>query len=65
MAEIIKYRDHQTGEFAVCKCECGAEVELHDSWSNDCHKCGREYNMSGQELAPRNQWGEETGEKFS
>jgi hypothetical protein len=25
-------------------------------------ECGADYNMSGQMLAPREQWGEETGE---
>lgn len=42
---------------AVGRCECGEELELQSSWANTC-KCGREYNMSGQLLAPRNQWEE-------
>ena len=46
---------------AVGRCYCGAEVEL-DSFTNTCEACGREYNSAGQELAPRSQWGEETGE---
>jgi hypothetical protein len=29
-----------------------------------CGKCGTEYNSSGHKLAPRCQWGEETGEYF-
>jgi len=28
-------------------------------------ECGRDYNMSGQLLAPRAQWGEDTGESPS
>jgi hypothetical protein len=44
-------------------CNCGRTLVLTDSWANTC-KCGREYNGSGQELAPREQWGEETGESF-
>lgn len=31
------------------------------SFTNTC-ECGADYNMSGQMLAPRHQWGEETGE---
>lgn len=45
---------------AAVRCRCGAEVELH-GFTNAC-ECGIDYNMSGQELAPREQWGEETGE---
>jgi hypothetical protein len=29
--------------------------------TNTC-ECGRDYNWGGQLLAPRSQWGEETGE---
>ena len=49
------------------QCECG-------SWMNKgtgefetdykCSKCDREYDSSGHRLAPRSQWGEETGERF-
>jgi hypothetical protein len=46
---------------AVGECNrCGADVHLH-GFTNTC-ECGADYNMSGQELAPREQWGEETGE---
>lgn len=48
-------------EPAEGRCDCGRCVVLDDSWINSCD-CGREYNGSGQELAPRAQWGEETGE---
>ena len=49
---------------AVGECNrCGKEVELH-GFTNTC-ECGVDYNMSGQELAPRSQWGEETGESVS
>ena len=44
-------------------CQCGEEVIL-DHFTNTC-ECGRDYNRSGQELAPREQWGEETGESLS
>lgn len=44
-------------------CTCGEVVTLR-GFTNTCD-CGRDYNMSGQELAPRAQWGEETGESAS
>ncbi len=49
---------------AVIRCNCGAKLSLHHPWANEC-ECGREYNGSGQMLAPRARWGEETGEVFS
>ncbi len=44
----------------VIRCECGDELLCLRN-TNTC-SCGRDYNMSGQELAPRSQWGQETGE---
>jgi hypothetical protein len=48
----------------VMRCTCGSEVYCSSSWANSCEGCDREYNGSGQELAPRSHWGEETGENF-
>ena len=48
---------------AVGRCSCGREVVL-GGFTNSC-ECGRDYNSAGQELAPRSQWGEETGESLS
>jgi hypothetical protein len=45
------------------RCECGRTVHLVSYFANPC-PCGREYNFDGQELAPRSQWGEETGESI-
>lgn len=46
------------------KCEdCKKEVVLHNGFANEC-ECGTEYNGFGQKLAPRSQWGYETGETF-
>ena len=59
---IEKY-EHSYNEPAIGKCDCGCEVIL-DGFTNTCH-CGRDYNMSGQQLADRSQWGEETGEDLS
>jgi len=47
----------------VGRCLCGREVELL-FFTNTC-ECGRDYNMLGQLLASREQWGEETGESVS
>lgn len=43
---------------------CGEELECPD-FTNTCEKCGADYNWAGQRLAPRSQWGEETGESPS
>jgi hypothetical protein len=49
----------------VVECvRCHTHVALWDSWATECHGCGTEYNGSGQRLAPREQWGEETGEDW-
>ena len=44
-------------------CDCGHKVELLE-FTNTCEKCGADYNMSGQCLAPRSQWGWDTGESL-
>jgi len=51
-------------EPAVGRCSCGGEVEL-SGFTNTCERCSKDYNSSGAELAPREQWGEETGESLS
>lgn len=51
-------------ERSVGRCVCGNEVPLLD-FINTCERCGRDYNMLGSLLAPRSQWGEETGESIS
>ena len=43
------------------KCDCGHILTL-DAFTNTCRKCGSDYNSSGQSLAPRSQWGWDTGE---
>jgi hypothetical protein len=48
---------------AVGECVCGQEVSL-SGFTNTC-ECGLDYNMSGQMLAPREQWGEECNEQWS
>jgi hypothetical protein len=56
----IDDRGHTRG---VIRCECGREVVCY-GFTNECD-CGRDYNMSGSLLAPREQWGEETGESLA
>jgi hypothetical protein len=48
----------------IGRCDCGEEITL-DRFTNTCYECGADYNMSGQRLAPREQWGEETGEHWT
>lgn len=60
----IQRREHTYTEPTIGECnECGAEVVL-SGFTNTCD-CGCDYNMSGQMLAPRECWGEETGESLS
>lgn len=59
----IKTRKHYWNECAIGKCSCGMLVHL-SGFTNTCDRCGNDYNMSGQLLAPREQWGEETGEHY-
>jgi len=46
----------------VNTCKCGQVFTILNWFEEECPKCGRLYNGAGQELAPRSQWGEETGE---
>ncbi len=57
----VRQSEHSWIEDAIGLCDCGEEVEL-GGFTNTCEKCGTDYNSSGQRLAPRSQWGEETGE---
>ena len=42
------------------ECECGEIVYLEGDYGEGIPgDCGRLYNLSGQELAPREQWGED------
>lgn len=42
---------------------CETEFAL-ERFTNTCPDCGVDYNGSGSRLAPRSQWGEETGESL-
>jgi hypothetical protein len=57
----LRRNERSWWEPAVGRCNhCGEEVIL-DRFTCTC-ECGVDYNGFGQELAPRSQWGEETGE---
>ena len=45
--------------------KCCGEWLSCAGFTNTCDNCHTDYNMSGQELAPREQWGEETGESVA
>ena len=45
------------------ECNCGRKVYL-ERFTNAC-SCGLDYDTSGNVLAPREFWGEETGEHWS
>jgi len=47
----------------LIKCDCGEEI-LCTGFTNECDNCNELYNRWGQQLAPRNQWGEDTGEVY-
>jgi hypothetical protein len=60
--QLMTFR-HSYKEPRIGRCDCGCEVIL-DRFTNTCDGCNRDYNMSGQLLAHRSQWGEETGESY-
>ncbi len=74
MATILWYVGRKTGRHypsrpdeersdPAIRC-CGVEL-VCDSFTNTCDRCGADYNFAGQQLAPRSQWGEETGEHWT
>ena len=60
---VEKY-EHSYTHPAVGLCDCGHRVSL-GGFTNSCEGCGADYNRSGQRLASREQWGEETDESLS
>ena len=52
---------NEDGRPIQMRCDCGRTLNAGRG-DTDCEGCGREYNSAGQLLAPRSQWGEETGE---
>lgn len=59
---VVRY-DMSYTQPAIIECSsCGEPVYLDGYMTNECEHCGHLYNMSGQSLAPRSQWGWDTGE---
>lgn len=61
---FCEHKDKPGAVLRILICDCGQTFELVDWWAEACPGCGIEYNGAGQKLAPRSQWGEETGETF-
>lgn len=59
----VKKHERSYTEPSILLCDCGYEVCLTD-FTNTCDHCESDYNLFGQKLAPRSQWGEETGESW-
>lgn len=57
-------RTRQTTIPAIGRCDCGCSVTL-GRFTCTCERCGTDYNSAGQRLAPREDWGSETGEHWS
>ena len=64
MSKFVRKEDIGNGCVRRVILCCGHEL-LCMGFTNTCGSCGADYNMSGQELAPRSQWGEETGESVA
>ncbi len=60
--KIIQERDGRSQPLII-ECDCGEEL-ICDGFTNTCD-CGADFNGSGQRLADRSQWGEETGEHLA
>ncbi len=60
--EITDIRAARCFDYKYCD-RCGAKVWL-TGFTNTCD-CGADYNRGGDLLAPRSQWGYETGESVS
>ena len=58
---FLEYPNWRTTK--IRQCSCGMEVACV-SFTNTC-ACGRDYSFGGSELAPRSQWGWETGEHWT
>lgn len=58
MKPFRTFAQRMVQEDAIGQCSCGNTLQLR-GFTNHCGSCGRNYNRHGQELAPREQWGEE------
>ena len=56
-------KDGRKVERLEIRCDCGESL-LCTGFTNTC-ECGLDYDMDGNKLADRSQWGEETGESIN
>jgi hypothetical protein len=49
---VVKRYDWSYWQPAEMKCGCGMLIHLTDALDNECERCGKYYNMSGQEVIP-------------
>lgn len=61
VTEMINGRERRR---ARVTCDCGEVFTIYSD-PEACPRCGADYNLTGQRLAPRSQWGEETGETLA
>lgn len=56
---VERRRDERTSPVGIC--ECGAKIDLYDSYLGacECPGCGKWYNLFGQELLPPENWQED------
>ena len=59
------FEDFEDGHATCTEVRCCRQWLRCDLFTNVCNTCGADYNMCGDKLAPRSQWGDETGETAS
>ena len=59
------FEEDPEGSRSVQEVKCCGTWLMCDAFTNTCGKCGADYNMNADRLAPRSQWGEETGETYA
>lgn len=62
---VIETREYEsyTPRTVEVRCDCDRMV-ICQGFTNPCY-CGADYDSNGNRLAPREQWGEETGETYA
>jgi len=60
----VRKHEHTYREPAIGQCNACRRPVVLEGFTNTC-VCSLDYNSAGQQLAPREQWGEETGETAS
>jgi hypothetical protein len=65
--EVVASRRIQvcTGDHRVTEIVCCGDRMICADFTNTCPTCGKDFNWNGTLLAPREEWGWDTGERFS